>query len=211
MNGEMVKWEFKGREVRTTEKDSQTWWIAKDVCDILGIKQAVRAVQKLDEDEKGVSTIHTLKGEQQLLTVNEFGLYSLILKSRKPEAIAFKRWITHEVIPSIRRNGAYVSPTITAEAAKVLVETIREQEHKLATLENDNRRFRHALYACAPDSRQFGQPGRNGLPRVHPRRSYYQGMKNRFYLTADEVQAVQLLLPLFQPTIDFQPQHELGY
>ena len=67
------------------------------------------AVSKLDEDEKGISLIDTLGGEQKLGIVNESGLYALVLSSRKPEAKAFKRWITHEVIPSIRKTGGYIA------------------------------------------------------------------------------------------------------
>lgn len=96
-------------KVRVITHDGEPWFVATDVCRALGLGNSRMAVSKLDEDEKGVSLIDTLGGEQKLGIVNEPGLYSLVLGSRKPEAKAFKRWITHEVIPSIRKHGAYAT------------------------------------------------------------------------------------------------------
>ena len=95
-------------QIRVISDDGgEPWFVAKDVCDALGI--AVRDTAKtLDEDERGVDTIHTPGGDQQMVIVSEAGLYSLILKSRKPEAHAFKRWVTHEVLPAIRHDGGYM-------------------------------------------------------------------------------------------------------
>ena len=92
-----------GRRSKTLE--GEPWFVAADVCRALGLGNSSMAVSKLDEDEKGISLIDTLGGEQKLGIVNEPGLYALVLSSRKPEAKAFKRWITHEVIPSIRKTG----------------------------------------------------------------------------------------------------------
>ena len=78
--------------------------MAKDVCECLGINDTSKAVGRLDEDEKGTNSIPTPGGNQNLLTVNEYGLYSLVLSSRKPEAKEFKRWITHDVIPAISKS-----------------------------------------------------------------------------------------------------------
>ena len=97
-------------QVRVLEKDGQPWFIAKDVCECLEIKNSRDAVSRLDEDEKDVVLTDTPGGSQKLQVVNEYGLYTLILSSRKPEAKKFKRWITHEVIPSIRKHGAYMTP-----------------------------------------------------------------------------------------------------
>lgn len=94
-------------QVRILEKDNELWLVAKDVCECLGINDTSKAVGRLDEDEKGANSIPTPGGNQNLLTVNEYGLYSLVLSSRKPEAKEFKRWITHDVIPSIRKTGSY--------------------------------------------------------------------------------------------------------
>ena len=96
-------------EIRTTIQNGEPWFVAADVCKALDITQNRNAVARLDDDEKGVRLTDTLGGKQKLTIVNEAGLYSLVLGSRKPEAKAFKRWITHEVLPTIRRTGGYVN------------------------------------------------------------------------------------------------------
>ena len=99
---------FDGAAVRTTTgADGDPWFVATDVCAALGIGNAAMALVRLDDDEKGVSSIDTLGGVQQISTVNESGLYSLILGSRKREAKRFKKWITSEVLPAIRKTGSY--------------------------------------------------------------------------------------------------------
>lgn len=96
-------------QVRTVQKDGEPWFVAADVCRALEVGNSRQAITRLDEDEKGVISTDTLGGRQEMSIVNEPGLYSLVLGSRKPEAKSFKRWITHEVIPSIRRHGAYAT------------------------------------------------------------------------------------------------------
>ena len=99
--------------VRTIIRDGEPWFVAADVCRALELGDTHKAVERLDDDEKGRSSIPTPGGAQELLIISEPGLYSLVLGSRKPEAKAFKRWITHEVIPAIRKHGGYLtSPTI---------------------------------------------------------------------------------------------------
>jgi anti-repressor protein len=95
------------QSVRTVILDNEIWFVARDVCNVLDLCDVSKAVSRLDDDEKGTTIVPTLGGEQNLLIVNEPGLYSLILTSRKQEAKAFKRWITHDVIPSIRKKGSY--------------------------------------------------------------------------------------------------------
>lgn len=98
------------QEVRTVLIDGEAWFVAKDVCEVLGIGNTSQALSYLEDDERGVTTNDTPGGNQQVSIVNESGLYSLILRSRKPEAKLFKRWITHEVLPTIRKTGgAYLS------------------------------------------------------------------------------------------------------
>ncbi|MGG4040654.1 phage antirepressor [Bacillus smithii] len=106
---EVVPFDFKGQEVRTIVKGEEIWFVAKDVAEILGFDHTPTLTRTLDDDEKGVHIIHTLGGEQKMTIINESGLYSAILKSRKPEANQFKRWITHKVLPSIRKTGGYVA------------------------------------------------------------------------------------------------------
>lgn len=96
--------------IRTTTINGEPWFVAVDVCKALDLNNNRMAIERLDVDEKGVSSIDTPGGKQELTIINEPGLYALVLGSRKPEAKAFKRWITHEVIPTIRKHGAYMTP-----------------------------------------------------------------------------------------------------
>ena len=105
-------------QIRTTTIDGEPWFVAADVCRALEIDRT--AARRLDDDEKGVRSIHTPGGPQDVTIVNEPGLYTLVLGSRKPEAKAFKRWITHEVLPSIRKTGAYATDSRLMEAAQLL-------------------------------------------------------------------------------------------
>lgn len=100
---------FEGKEVRTIQKNGEPWWVLKDICDVLEIGNSRDVTARLDEDEKGVDNIDTLGGRQELTVISESGLYNVILLSRKPEAKQFKRWVTHEVLPQIRRHGAYLT------------------------------------------------------------------------------------------------------
>lgn len=92
--------------IRVADNNGELWFIAKDVCDALGINKT--AASRLDDDEKGLRLTQTPGGDQAILCVSEPGFYKLVMKSRKPEAKAFQRWVTHEVLPSIRKQGAYV-------------------------------------------------------------------------------------------------------
>lgn len=107
---------YKENPIRTVVSEGNIWFIAKDVCDVLAIGNTSMALRRLDEDEKGVNTIETLGGVQSMTTINEAGLYSLILSSRKPEAKQFRRWVTHEVLPSIRKHGAYMTEDVLDNA-----------------------------------------------------------------------------------------------
>ena len=103
------------QQVRTVLVDDEPWWVLADVCKALGLKRADSTARKLDDDEKGTHLVSTLRGKQQVITVNESGLYAVILRSDKPEAKKFKRWVTHEVLPSIRQTGAYAMSTQAPE------------------------------------------------------------------------------------------------
>ena len=94
--------DFNEQTVRIIMRDGEPWWVAKDVCDILGLADTHTVLRALDEDERGRQSLPTPGGEQEMSVINESGLYTLIIRSNKPEAKQFKRWITHEVIPSIR-------------------------------------------------------------------------------------------------------------
>lgn len=102
-----LTYNFHSNAVRIVMRDGEPWFIASDICAALNHSNVSQVINRLYEDEKGIQTVDTLGGEQSTLIISESGLYSLILTSRKPEAKAFKRWVTHEVLPSIRRTGSY--------------------------------------------------------------------------------------------------------
>lgn len=125
-------------EVRTVVRDGEPWFVAADVCTVLDIGRTHDAVRGLDDDERGTDTIRTPGGDQAVTVINEPGLYSLILRSRKPEAKAFKRWITHEVLPQIRRTGRFEAapaiPQTYAEALQLAADQARQLEAQAAEL-----------------------------------------------------------------------------
>lgn len=166
-------------EIRTTIKDGEPWFVAADVCRALEIANNRDALTRLEQDEKGVALTDTPGGTQEVTIVNEPGLYALVLGSRKPEAKAFKRWVTHEVIPSIRKHGMYATPTTIeqmiadpANAIKVFSALKQEQERRKeleATVEHNAPKvlFAEAVQA-SQDSCLVGQLAKmirqNGKP-----------------------------------------------
>lgn len=124
----ITTFDFNGNAVRTVEKNSEMLWVAKDVCDCLGLTNSRMAVEGLDEDEL-VSVKLTSGGQsREVQAVTEAGLYQLIFKSRKEEAKAFKKWVTHEVLPSIRKTGSYTQKTFDFEEAPVEAEVFYDTE-----------------------------------------------------------------------------------
>ena len=134
-NGLQV-FDYKGLLVRTVEKDSEVWFVAKDVCDILELSNPTEALRSLDEDER--MTLSNCEGHsgqrggaQSYNVINEPGMYKLIFKSRKAEAKEFTRWVTHEVLPSIRKNGIYTNQKRTKEE---MDRELREHERLMKDL-----------------------------------------------------------------------------
>ena len=118
---------YKDTPVRIIEKDGEPWFVAQDVCNVLELANPRSSMALLDEDERGVHSMDTPSAKQEMAIISEAGLYSLILRSRKPEAKAFKRWVTHEVLPSIRKTGAYLAPNLSLEKLQKIIEAIGEQ------------------------------------------------------------------------------------
>ena len=137
MNNEIQKFDFKGASLRTlTDEAGEPWFVAKDVCDILEISNPSDALKRLDDDERSRFNLGR-QGETNI--VNEAGLYVLVLGSRKPEAHEFQRWVTHEVLPQIRRTGGYIPTTdadddmtILAKAVMIGQRTMEEQKQRIA-------------------------------------------------------------------------------
>jgi prophage antirepressor-like protein len=102
-----VPFDYQGKAVRTVTKDGEICFVAADVCAVLEHTDPSKAVARLDDDEKGATTVRTLGGDQTMNVVTESGLYSLIFTSRKPEARAFRRWVTGVVLPTLRQTGRF--------------------------------------------------------------------------------------------------------
>lgn len=139
-------------KIRTVEIDNEVWFVASDICKSLEIANTTQAVQKLEADEKSMLNIGLSGGATNC--INEYGLYSLVLTSRKPEAKKFKHWVTHEVLPSIRKTGGYRIPHTVGgqiqllaqgytELAQEVHEFKEEVNTKIDKLENDI-----PLYGC---------------------------------------------------------------
>jgi prophage antirepressor-like protein len=113
---DMQVFKYNGNEVRTVLRDGQPWWVLKDVCDVLGLSNATEVAKRLDSDERDVfktkSDLVLNIPNRGITIVNESGLYNVILRSDKPEAHAFKRWVTHEVLPLIRKYGFYATDVV---------------------------------------------------------------------------------------------------
>lgn len=129
-------------EIRTLEIDGQPWFVGRDVAEVLGYSNTSKALKDhVDDEDKGVTKRYTLGGKQNLTIINESGLYSLILSSKLPQAKAFKRWVTNDVLPAIRNHGSYVVPSnmsLTTEDAFIqLFQTQKEIKQEQQAMKND--------------------------------------------------------------------------
>ena len=109
MTAALIPFAYQDRLVRSMMRQGEPWFVAKDVAVILGYRDAPNMVRMLDDDEKGYSNLSILGGEQEMLVINESGLYCAVVRSRRPEAKPFRKWVTGEVLPALRRTGSYLS------------------------------------------------------------------------------------------------------
>ncbi len=134
---ELKVFNYQDNEVRTVEINGEPWFVLKDVCAVLGIGNSRMVFDRLDSDEKGVSQIDTPGGLQNVNIVNESGLYNVLLRSDKPEAKPLRKWVTSEVLPSIRKTGSYnQKPLSPVEMFAMQAQINLEQERRLAAVEN---------------------------------------------------------------------------
>ena len=136
----LIPFSFEGKSVRVIKQGDAPHWVLVDVCSTLEIGNSRKAASRLDDDEKGVTISDTLGGPQEMTIINESGLWSLVLTSRKPEAKRFKKWLTSEVIPAIRKTGGYMMATpeetpeqLAMRAMAVLQATVDRQKAELET------------------------------------------------------------------------------
>ena len=142
---EVIPFTYEDTNVRTVAtEDGTPWFVASDVAKILGYRMASDMTRRLDEDERGTRSVRTLGGTQEMTVITESGLYSAILGSKVEGARDFKRWVTHEVLPSIRKRGGYLTPEATEKALTdpdfiiQLATSLKEERAKRAALEAEN-------------------------------------------------------------------------
>lgn len=150
-------------QIRVIERDGEPWFVGKDVAEILGYSNTRGALAKhVDEDDKGVAKCDTLGGAQEVAIINESGLYSLVLRSNLPAAKQFKRWVTSEVLPAIRKSGGYIKTDagmtpeeIMARAHVIAEDTLRRLEQKNRELTADVSRLTVETQIMAPKADYF--------------------------------------------------------
>lgn len=137
------------------DEDGEPMFVAKDVCTALEVKNSRDAIARLDNDERGVVLIDTPGGEQQMQAVNEAGLYVLVLSSRKPEARAFKRWVTHEVLPALRRDGGYMVTRADETPEELMARALKAADATLARVRDENARLTRRNQVLEPKAAFF--------------------------------------------------------
>lgn len=210
---EMMPLQFEGQNVRVLNREGVAWWVLTDVCGVLEIRNSRDAADRLDNDEKGVAIIDTLGGPQEMTIINESGLWSLVLTSRKPAAKRFKKWVTGEVIPSIRRTGAYVASsaedtfeTLMARAVLAAQEALQRKDAELMALAPkalayDRIAGRDGLLTLTEAAKECEWPPRRFMARLHEMRWIYRaGNKSRWVGHADKERAGYLSYKHFEQT-----------
>lgn len=157
--------------IRALDWNGQVGFVAADICRALGITNAADAVQGLDEDEKGIGSIYTPGGHQSVVVVSESGLYELIFKSRKPHATKFRKWVTSEVLPSIRKTGSYTVTATPAVPQRKPWNTWSLEERRIALAEINTARRTLNQASAAWLWREYGMP----VPPAHLLPSWWQG------------------------------------
>jgi prophage antirepressor-like protein len=187
MENNIIPFKYDKHDVRTVLIDGEPWFVAKDVCDVFGDTNYRRSIQILDEDEKGVSQVNTPGGNQDMVIVNEAGLYSMLFAMRPTKARGvnetyveereaalktFKRWVTHEVIPQIRKTGQYMTKPATIEEwlyeqAKLNLDLSRRMTAVEAKSVSTEQTVKNALKAlCAPTQLDWQQTTGNRVKRI---------------------------------------------
>lgn len=135
---------FNSLDVRVVDRNGEPWFVAADVCAALSVGNSSDVMRRLDEDEKGVVSIDTLGGRQDVSVVNESGLYAVVMTSRKPEAKKFKKWVTSEVLPAIRKTGSYGVPALPTDPMAILkltFEALEQSNKRIEAVETQIKEF----------------------------------------------------------------------
>lgn len=207
---------YKKNQVRMVNIEDEAWFVAKDVCDILTIANARRIVSDiLEKDEvRKTDVVDSLGRKQKMNCVNESGLYTLIMRSNKPEARAFKRWVTHEVLPSIRKHGSYVIPDkqehllalAVIEAEKVISEQrklLEEHREKVAAFDTFLTAHNTQTMNCVAKSLGIG---RNRLFALLREKSILMDNNMPYQRYMDYFEVVERVIPVGRDRAIFKPQ-----
>lgn len=181
---ELQIFNYNNNEIRTVEKEDGLWWVLADVCKVLDLSSPHKVADRLDKDERNQIPVTDSIGRQQDTTIiNESGLYNVILRSDKPEAIPFRRWVTHEVLPSIRKHGAYMTPE-TLEAAILNPDTMIKLCTALKQEQDKNKALEVANSALTVDNQIMA-----------PKAEYFDDLVDRNLLTNFRETAKELGVP----------------
>ena len=138
VENEIQLFKFEGKEVRTLKVDDEPWFVGKDLAEILGYSNTRDALSRhVEPEDKGVAKLDTLGGKQNQTVVNESGMFSLILSSSLPNAKKFKRWVTSEVLPTIRKTGSYQLPQTPEGQIRLLLESNVHMDERMTNAEED--------------------------------------------------------------------------
>jgi prophage antirepressor-like protein len=142
----MKEFGFEGKNVRILDINGEPWWVLKDVCDVLDIQNTKDTADRVDDDEKLARPDLTSLGQRGGWIINESGLYSVILRSDKPDAKRFRKWVTSEVLPSIRKTGGYLNPIVDfsdPEKLQVVFDNWKDERRKRLEAEARTSRLIH--------------------------------------------------------------------
>ena len=153
---ELQTFDYNGSQVRTVEKDGEAWWVLSDVCRVLELSDTRRTAERLDEDELTRLRLHSGGQSREMYVINESGLYNVILRSDKPQAKPFRKWVTSEVLPTIRKTGQY-NATHKSNKSLEIKETnarvrLSNQFLKLAKVDTLSAEYKNILVAKAAEA-----------------------------------------------------------
>lgn len=152
-------------EVRAVEINGEGWLVGKDVAEVLGYKNTRKALlDHVDEEDKGVTKCDTLGGSQEMIVINESGLYSLVLRSKLPGAKKFRRWVTSEVLPSIRKHGMYATDELLDNPDLLIAAATKLKEERAARLEAE-KKVENLTLINAQQNQRIGE--------LQPKATYY--------------------------------------
>lgn len=171
---------YQNNEVRTVEMNGEPWFVLKDVCEVLGLTDTGRTAERLDPDELTRTTLVSGGQNREMFVINESGLYNVILRSDKPEAKPFRKWVTSEVLPSIRKHGAYMTPE-TLQAAILNPDTMIQLCQQLKAEQDKNAALTAANSQLTVDKQI-----------MQPKADYFDELVDRNLLTSFRETAKQL-------------------